>query len=284
MKRILCPTDYSQAAINAVEYAAQLAKNIEAELILLQILEAYKLQDIANVSSGFSPAVEKRENEAQKKLEAYSQAVEEEFSVKCHARVKSYTSGVDTALKKEVERENYDLIVMGTNGADDLRQFYFGTHTYNVLRNSTTPFLIVPEECPFKEFKDIIYALDYIEGNETALKNLMQFSRDFNPNITVLHISEKPTAISQQVFRSFKNILEDSLGDSRIRFQRIVEEDTPLAIDNYTMDTDADLLVLLTKKYSLTERIFHTSLTKKLSFIASYPMLVYNREELEYEA
>jgi len=39
MKRILVPTDFSPAAENATAYAAQLARQIEASLVLLHVYQ-----------------------------------------------------------------------------------------------------------------------------------------------------------------------------------------------------------------------------------------------------
>ena len=48
MKKILCPVDGSNTANNAVEYAAKMAKDIKAELVLMEIVSAAGLQEISN--------------------------------------------------------------------------------------------------------------------------------------------------------------------------------------------------------------------------------------------
>ena len=37
IKKIICPTDFSKASINAIEYAAKLAKVFNAELLLVNV-------------------------------------------------------------------------------------------------------------------------------------------------------------------------------------------------------------------------------------------------------
>lgn len=278
MKRFLCPIDFSEAANNAIQYAANLAKYTEAELVLLHILEAPTLQDMADISSGFAPTVDAREKVALEKLNQYAKVVNEEFAIKCHVRVKEDSSNVENALKREIEADKYEMVIMGTNGADELSQYYFGTNSYKVARKIDRPLLIVPHGYTFSPLKRIIYAMDYEREDIKIIRQLLDFTKPFNPHMTVLHVSEQPTAISQQVFCAFKDLLEDELhSDPQICFSRIVNSDVISSIDDYMHKHHGNLLVLLTRQYNFAERLFHKSSTKNLSFIATYPILVYHK-------
>lgn len=275
MKKILCPVDDSPAAINAIEYAARLARHFNSELVLLQIVEIPTMQDVANISGGLDPDIGDREDASRKKLGEYCSGIIKEFAIRCSSLTKVSTADVDRALKKEIE-EDFDLVVMGTNGADDLNQFFFGTHTYRVIQMIGRPLLMLPAGCTFRPYHHVVYASDYEKEDVKTIRNLLNFTGSFNAGITVLHISEKPTAVSQEVFQSFRHIVEDSFEDSDMHFQRVVEEDAPAGIDRYMREKDADLLVLMTKRRLFIERIFHYNIIGKLSYIATYPVLVYH--------
>lgn len=278
MKKILCPVDFSPAANNAVEYAANMAKHLQAELVLLHVLEVPALQDVANLSAGFPATMEEREQRLEDKLKAYATEVTKQFSIPCRAVVNVHKTNVNAALKKESSAGDYDLIVMGTNGADDLLQFYFGTHTYSVIRNTGRALLMVPEQATFRKPEQIVYAAGYDSCDTKAVRHVFDLCRVFNPGVTVLHVSEEPTSISEDVYKCLRDIMEDEMENPRLHFQRVVESDVATALDNYMRQNKQDLLVLLTGHYTLADRVFHESVTRKLSFLATYPMLVVHPE------
>lgn len=55
MKRIMCPVDFSSAATNAVEYAGNLARDLNAELFLLYIQQVSIWHNAAPMSGGILP-------------------------------------------------------------------------------------------------------------------------------------------------------------------------------------------------------------------------------------
>jgi len=279
MKKILCPVDFSPAANNAVEYAANMARHLHARLILLHVLKIPTLQDVANLSAGFPSTMNEREERLQAKLNGYASEVEKRFSIPCTAHVRIHQSDINSALKTEVESADYDLVVMGTNGADDLYQFYFGTHTYSIIRHTARALLVVPEGCGFAEPKHIVYASSYHECDADNIRHLFELTGVFQPSVTVLHVSHKPTAISEDVFHCVKHVMEENVDRSELHFERVVGEDIAIGIDDFMHRQNRDLLVLLTGRYSLVKSIFHESATKKLSAIATYPIMIVRPEE-----
>ena len=277
-RKYLCPVDFSEAADNAIDYAANLAKINNAELVLLHIVREITMQDFVSTSVTPPPTIEQRKTIAKERLNNYCLAIEKEFNVSCKASVKNYPSNVSKAIKSASEIGRYDLIIMGTNGADDLNQFYFGTHTYDVIKRISCPLLMIPETWAYNGIKNIVYATDYHKDDIEKMKEVLELTKNFNTIITILHISQKPTAVSQDVFRILMSSMEEQLQGQQLRFKRLVEDDVVQGIEDYMLDNDADMLVILTHSQSFFKKISRKSITRKLSYIASYPVLV-NQEE-----
>lgn len=278
MKRIMCPVDFSSAATNAVEYAGNLARDLNAELFLLYIQQVSVWQNAAPMSGGILPDdVEDKAQAALEKLKVYSGFIQRKFKIRCDYAVKAYMSGIEDSLGEEIWKERFDLVVMGTNGAENLRQFFFGSHTYHVIRKTNRPLLMIPEEYAFKGIKKIVYATDYCPEDHDNLKSLLKLTAPYHPELTVLHISKAGGVISEEVFRCFRDLMEDELGPKQpVRFERPVGDDVAGLLQKAMLQ--ADMLVLLTRRYSLIERLFHRSVIRRLSFIAGYPILVYPYE------
>lgn len=276
MKKILCPVDLLPASQNAMDYCGHLARHFDARLILIHIVEKLDRLDYIGDDSGYKEAIGLKEDATRSKILKYSQALEQEFDIECEILVKSSNSKLENVLKKELARDAYDLVVMGTNGAEDLNQFFFGTHTYRVLREIKSPLLMVPEECPFTIPREVVYAMDYGHNDKENLRKLMLFAIGFHSRITALHISQKPTFVSEEIFSSIKNVLDDELENPKLYFKRVIEEDIAIGIDNFMMEEPADLLVLSTTNYNLLDKLLHRSTVKQISVIAKYPVLIYH--------
>lgn len=276
MIKILCPIDFSEASKNAAGHAGQIARHTEASIDLLTIVEAPTLSDIANVNAGFNPGIEQRMEEAKAKLDAYSVSMEAEFGISCRSHVRSHLSSVDEALEREILNGKFDMVVMGTNGADDFWQFYFGTHSYRVIRKAASPVLMIPENCRFTPYTHIVYATDYSPDDIRTIGNAYKFTRHYEPTFTLLHIDSTRTIVHGSELEEMIRSIITEVGAIPIKFEHIEAAKASTGIDRYMKKHNADLLVLLTKKYDLFERLFHRSVTKELSYFASYPVLIYH--------
>lgn len=274
MKQLLCPIDFSSTANNAVEYAAALSKHIGASLNLFHFLPLPTLQEAAEMQAGFHPDTESREAKAKEKMQVYCDAIKENFSVSCRSVVRSSPSELERALKKEVENNRYDLLVMGTDGADNLQQLLFGTNTNHVLRAVDCSVLVVPVTSPWRLPRKIVYATDYEKEDTKALHDALEFTGK-SPQITILHVNQNSPADSNELLRHFKDTLQGDQDNTQIHFEQLIEKDVFIAIDDYMNKQEADLLVLLWKNYTFPEKLFHRSTAGKMSNIATYPVLVW---------
>lgn len=272
MEKLLCPTDFSQTADNAIEYAAYLARELDANLTLLHV------EDEENSSSELGSGnlvdtIETRQTltEAMKKT---CQEVEKNFGIKVDYDVLS--GKLEDAVTDKAGTKLYDLIIMGTK-PDLFYQYFVGTNTYHVLKRVETPVLVVPANCSYKDIKTIVYASNYEDNDYLSLKQLKQFADIYQADIRVLHVSPKQSEISKEVFDSFKDrVLTEFNHDRKFKFERIFAEDEATAIHRYMLDQEADMLGLFMQRRNFLQRLFHESVTKKLSAMAEYPILVFH--------
>lgn len=148
---ILCPTDFSDPAAEAIEAASELADHFTAELILLHVTEELPLVAAAapmmtpggsgaHVGFDVTGYQELVHNEAKQKLEELS-----ERTVPERVRVRNLVlQGKPAATIVEVaENENADLIAIATHGHTGVRRFLFGSVAEKVVRTATCPVLTV---------------------------------------------------------------------------------------------------------------------------------------------
>lgn len=141
IKSILYPTDFSQGARAAMDYAVSLAMDYRARLILL-----YVIQDIS-IAEWYVPStiaadnlVEDMEKGARKEMETWAfearQQVEDIETLVI--RGIPFVEIVKTAKEKDV-----DMIVIGTHGRTGIDHMLFGSTAEKVLRKAPCPVLTV---------------------------------------------------------------------------------------------------------------------------------------------
>lgn len=276
VKKIICPTDFSDAANNAAEYAAKLAQVLNAELLLVNVERILPVADVVSLGSGIDSNARENALLASGRLKEMSSEINKAFKISTNYEVDITARSLAKALSSLGKKNT--MIVMGTNGADNLSQFYFGTNTYNVIKKAECPVLLVPENYSYGTYKNILYAFPYEEKGRHALNQLHEFLKNFNTQITFLHVSKKDSEISRDVFRAVKEEVEQYFdGNHNLEFKRIFSDDVSDAIDDFIQEHPADLLVMAARHKNVIESIFKKrSLLAKLSVIASYPILVFH--------
>ncbi|HEY3302722.1 MAG TPA: universal stress protein [Candidatus Binatia bacterium] len=140
IKKILVPSDFSGPSRRAMDYAAILAKESGAEILLLHVIESlpYSVTDTLHVID-HRRALEKTAGALLKNLR--EELIEKELAVK--TRLASGTA-YDEILKTS-RREKADLIVMGTHGRTGMSHLLLGSVAEKVVRLAACPVLTVPD-------------------------------------------------------------------------------------------------------------------------------------------
>ena len=140
-KTILCPIEFSaESSIRALEYALSLAKEADARLILLHVVED-PLGDADARTPGHvsvSEYYERLEQDAVARLRA---AVPDEARVWSHPEERVVKGRAHREILKVVADEQVDLVVMGVQGKGVVNRLAFGSTTNRVIREAGCPVL-----------------------------------------------------------------------------------------------------------------------------------------------
>lgn len=142
--RILCPVDFSEASLRALEYAEALAQECSAELTLLHVMDAsLHLRDYM--------AAERRAEVAQlhaaaraESLRRLRQLIPDRVKTYCHTETEASEGVVYGEVLRAAADRRSDLIVMGVQGRGAFDLLVFGSNTARVVRRANCPVLVVP--------------------------------------------------------------------------------------------------------------------------------------------
>lgn len=268
MKRILCPTDFSPVADNAIAYAAKLSQATGSTLTLLHIGSIFDLLDV-----NFKPSLTLIRDE----LELQSLQVTRTFKISCDSDIRISYQQLGPAIK-DCEAD-YDLVVIGTNGPDNLLQFLSGSHAYQVIRSSILPVLLVPEAAGYRGFQKIAFAFDYWRTLSLPTEPLAWLLQTFQSELTVLQVMEESiSAEAEAELRQLQHTFSTA-ANRNITFHTVHAGRVPEALNNYVLHNEPDLLALCATHDSLLRRMFHRSTIRHLSSVTKCPLYIFPFEK-----
>ena len=141
IRKILLPTDFTEGALAALPFAADLAKSYKAKLYLLHIIYDMSVSTGLHVPHvSFDALYEEMEKGAKKELEKFGcEKMEGIKDIEC-----SVIRGVPyEEILKFASDKGVDLIVMGTHGRSGIDRVIFGSTAEKVVRNAECPVLTV---------------------------------------------------------------------------------------------------------------------------------------------
>ncbi len=141
-KRILLPTDFTEASAYAAEYALDMAVQYKASLFLLHVV------DVTEDAAGFYVPHLSFDNLDKEMVEA-AEVMLKKFCAKQFKGVDGLDMKVVAGepykdILKAVDRDGIDIVIMGTCGKGGIERFFFGSTTERVLREVDCPVLVIP--------------------------------------------------------------------------------------------------------------------------------------------
>jgi nucleotide-binding universal stress UspA family protein len=272
MKKILCPTDFSEAAQNATAYAAKLAQVTHCHLTLLNVQSVFDLTP-AEVVRGKEITIEF----VNERLEAESVQIGKSFKISCDTDVEPSARRLSKVIADKAK--DYDLIVMGTDGPADLYQFFNGSNTYNAVVQSETPVLLVPNGYVFSEIKTITYAFDYLRERDLPMDKLIPLVTALKSELTILQVMEEsPSEVADEDLKDLQTIIRNFYRNKvTFNFDTIRSEEIPQSINSYILRNQSDALALCSIHRNLLQRLFHKSVIKSLTAYCNYPVFVFHK-------
>jgi len=280
MNKILVPIDFSENSLNALEYAVKIAKEVSGEITLLNSYPIDVPMGMEYATGIYMQTLNKEmQIDRETRLKEVAAMFTDEYyrfseeSVQINLVVKE--GAPSDSIANLLEEERFDIIVMGTQGASGFEEILLGSITAAVIDRVKVPVLAVPANARFQGFKKVVYATDFDSSDMKLLDILQEYAEYFNSDITCLHVNTEPSlayANGQKMDVLKQNFFFAPL--RQINFEMIYKEKVDKGLQEYLTENQVDMLVVKPQHRSFIEKLFHSSLTRKMAFHTKIPMLV----------
>jgi nucleotide-binding universal stress UspA family protein len=141
IERILFPTDFSEASLEALPHAVELARLFNAELLILHVVPALPpVPSDAQYTSDVAKLASKLRADAEAKLQ---ESLEGKIPSELKTRKILVQGRAADRILRSIEEYQADLVVISTHGLTGWRHVLMGSVAEKVVRMSPVPVLSV---------------------------------------------------------------------------------------------------------------------------------------------
>jgi nucleotide-binding universal stress UspA family protein len=266
MKPIIAAVDFSEGDSSALQYAADLALAINADLYLFHVMGIPgSVVEIPLTESFFE---EIKESDG-KELEKLKDLILKETQGKLKVYIAYKIGNFENELQEYCKIKDPFAVVMGINKTP-FEKLLFGSNTLSAIQHLHYPLLAVKDGTKFHAINKVVLACGLEDANRhIPVYYLKELQQAFHLSFGVLNIAPKTIddVRSQQQLTSLKLLL----GELYPTFYFIIADTVEEGISKFLKEENTDLLMLLPKEHGFFE--FHKSHVKNILMNTAIPVV-----------
>ncbi len=275
-KTILVPIDGSDTSLVAVDYAIELSRSFNSEIIGISIIDIKKLagpfmRDLGTSIGGMVPYGDFQQN-VRKFLEDTCRAALDELEGKCDSTSIPCTRTIkEGVVSKEIveSAKRCDMISMGMAGEHAFwRDALLGSNLESVVRQTHKPVLVTPEK--YKKITKILVAYDGSSFSSKALNAGAEIAQQLHLPLTVITVSDDKKSGEDILSRA----TEISKGYDITPDNMLEGGDTVDAILGFCKEGSYDLLVIGAYGHSKIRELILGNTTVQIMRKVTCPVLL----------
>jgi len=280
MKIILILTDFSENAEHAAKSAMVLSENLHTNVLLYNSCLAvpvtpYYAQGmlVAENDSWWHEESKKRLDSLAECLEPEYPAASGQFSPSIDVQCGEGSLGEN--IVNIIEHHNIELIVMGAKTSSTFDHILFGSDTNSVIKQTTRPVLVIPQESDLKGIQKVTFATDFSNADLNAIDYLVTLGKVFHFNLEIVHVSvfSENDSKNEDHGKAFVSQVEE-LKYPNIIYKDIRGKDVINRLNHHCIETRSDILAMVHYQGSFFSGLLHQSTTKEALSHQKMPLLV----------
>lgn len=272
MRKILVPVDFSGASKVALDFAKFYAQKVEGTI---KVIHVWYPDIHVETPGGMQPPGTSLETESI----IFSKFLKDNDIPKEDGILEiGLPSDVLISLSK---LDDFNLIIMGTTGANTALDKIFGSVSSKVAIDAHCPVLLIPKNVYFSgTFSHILYGSAEAATEEDMLEDMITFAKAFDAKVHFVHVNtdgdeEEAQEVEDEIF---DEIFENQ--QPEIKFNIVTLRDTSVVdgLNQYAEENEIDLCVMVTRHRKWWEKLLHRSQTQLLALNTKLPLLIFHND------
>ncbi|RMA66084.1 universal stress protein [Ulvibacter antarcticus] len=259
MKNILVPIGSSKSAVSNLQYAIDLAHEMEAYVYLISVFqEVSKVGGLTKVNAIIKEDTQNRLDEV------LAQVDKKDVTIIAHPIKGSFLESINRVS----QHVDIDLMVLSPRSNSIREEVYLGNVSGKLLKGTDIPILIVPEGAKFKQPASMLLA--FKNGNfekKKMLEPVRQFTKHFGTELHLLHVETPETTEEMKEVSKKLTKLQTS-------YAKAENGTTYQAVLAHYHDHNADMLCVVRRKRGFFKKLWEKNVILKKEFYTDKPLLV----------
>lgn len=196
MRRILCPTDFSEFSVAALDYAVGLARSYGSRLSVLHVTPLMPTVSGTGALAISPITLEPRSHE--RMVEMVREFAEPAFRAGLDPDCLVREGPIVAEILAEARHAHSDLVALGTHGRGGFERFVLGSVAEKVLHKAPCPVLTVAGAAQgatphaVSELRSIVCPVDFSPTSRLALTHALSLAERSKARLTLLYVLEWP--------------------------------------------------------------------------------------------
>lgn len=276
MNRILCPTDFSDASLDAYNFASQFALTMQADLLLYHVENKF--------FHGQEPVVHEPGKISDEMMEKNRQLLvtwqklknsESEKGKRIHYDFIVEPGFPVEAIVRSVEKHGVDMIIMHTRGIERRKYegVFLGSVAAQVIEDTSCPVLLVPAGITHEHIRTIVYAINLKSYSLTSVKKAITITRCFGAHLIFLYLNDME---EDNLIEDFKRKLTFEIENKHVSVESIpTGKDFVKTIDRFLQKHNSDMLMMERQDKSVLKKLLDKNLIREMALHTRIPMMIF---------
>lgn len=159
------------------------------------------------------------------------------------------------AIRKHIEENEIDYILMGTKGASKANRNEIGSNTSEVITKVKCPVFVIPENAMFNKIKNIAFLTDYncIYRNK-VISTLAESLQLQHAALRVLHIRSQNAVLTASQTDN-KGFLHYFFKEAKHSFHFLENKNIETGIQDFVETWEIDMIAIVAKNLNFIQRL-----------------------------
>ncbi|MFH1004874.1 MAG: universal stress protein [Bacteroidota bacterium] len=275
--KILVPIDFSEQSLIALGQSYNLAREYNAEILLLYVIE--EKGSIASLLFYSQKQFDNIKKDIQKKLNKIAEDIEKENKISVDTMIahgKPYEKIIEVASMIDAL-----MIIMGHNSCTELKARFIGSNALRVIREVTHPVITIQGKHHYDGCKNIVLPLDLTKETRDKVHHALEIAKLGINKAAIRVVSILPSydefvvnRLTRQLEQVKAYIQKQDVECTAEIIKIMKGEETPAhCIIDYAHKVDGDLIIVMTQQEFDFTRYFIGSTAQEIINNSDIPVM-----------
>ncbi len=290
INRILVPIDFSDFSPQICDYAEDIARKFNADILLFHTysvatIDTVPLSENYAYNSTLMELIADMEEHSKNKLQVLADTIKDNLQADNidGVEVTCDVSGGTPAVEILNRYDSYqpDLLIMGSRGETAGTSNLLGSVVADVIEEVKVPVLIISDQgkhINFEETQNIMYATNFDKSDIRAIAKLQHISKPYGVDIKCVHFEKNKADNTVTVHKMglLRRYISRLLDDTHITCDIITNKNTENAIEKYVEENNIQAIAIMAHKHSLLQRLFFGNTSRSLFIKTHIPIFFFH--------